>query len=103
MRGFAGDGDPVAALLPQQEFQQALGVAVIDRNISALVGQDRRLENRDGAAAAFQREGELGPSAALCDSGAVTAHPEGSRDEVGIENRAELGGDRDLRWHEPRL
>ena len=62
-RAVARHGDAVSALLPEQELEQPLDVAVVDFDGGAFVGQRGGAEYRDRTVAAFQREGQ-GPAAA---------------------------------------
>jgi len=102
---IAGDGDPVSALLPEQEFQQALGVAMVQGYVGAFVGQRRGMKDGNRAVAARERERER-LADALGHRGAVSPVPQRGWDEPGIESRTEFRGYANGSGHgrpEPRL
>ena len=84
-------GDAAAALLPEQELQQALHVAPGDLGGLAGIGQNGGAKEGDGSVASFQGQGQGDAATALRHQSAVGTIPQGSRLEVGIEHRAEFG------------
>ena len=83
---MAGDGHQISALLPKQELQQSLGVALVERNVGAFVRQDRGPIDGDGTITAFESDREILAALGSLNHGAVSAVPENSGKKIGIQN-----------------
>ena len=94
--GIAGHNHAIAALLPQEKFQQPFGITLVQPNIRAFVRKDGRREHGHGAVAAFEGEGEVFRVAGFIYQRPVCAIPERGRDKLRIENGTELRGNIEL-------
>ena len=104
--GIAGGDNAIAAFLPQEKFQQPLGITLVQTDIRAFVGKDGRSEHGHGAVATLEGEGEVLGVAGFMYERPVSAVPERGRDELRIENGTELRGNIELisdTWGPPLL
>jgi hypothetical protein len=95
---ITGDNHAVTALLPQEKFQQPLGITAVQSDIRAFVRKDGRWEHGHGTIATLQGEGEVLRVAGFFNQRPVGAIPERGRYELRVENGPELRGNIELIW-----
>ena len=89
--GIAGDGDAIPALLPQQKFQQAFDIALVEGNVRAFVRQHGSAKDGDRAFTPLESDGEVLAEPAFFHLAPVRAVPESGWSEVRVEDGAESG------------
>ena len=88
---LAAHPHPPAAFLPEQEFQQPLGIALVQQNIRAFIRKRSRTQRADGAIGPLERQRKRNAPAVAFHQIAISAEPERGGREVRVEHGPELG------------
>src|SRR5579871_1343320 len=96
---IAANRDAIAALLPQQEFQQPFGVPLVPSGILAFMRQHRRPKYRRRAVRAFERDAERRGLTALFGLRLERAIPQRCRHEFRIQDWTEFRRNSCQNWH----